>query len=195
MKARPSAAAAFILMVVLLTAAVCLGAYRHWSARRSDVAESLSSLTDVLDARVEVAHNILTVASRHLPLREGGLETQSHSGADIRKDIAILSDPAASLSAKASANVKLSADAGDVLAALAGMASVLSDDRDLMYAKQMLPQALEQSADWAGKAAYNAEAEAYNTELVGSFSGRLARLMGVRTVEQFIPAGEEEGQP
>ncbi len=195
MRIKPAAAAAFALMLLMFAAAVGVGAHRHWSGRREAVGETLTSLTDMLSARVEVAHNILTVASRHASLDDLTAEEIRTRMADIRAHIAVLSGRTGSLREKADANAEFSRDAGALLATLAAQPSVRADDRDLMYVEQMLPQALEQSAYWTGEAAYNTEAAAFNSEMDGTFSGRLAQLLGVNCAEQFIPSDGEAGQP
>ena len=70
-----------------------------------------------------------------------------------------------------------------VLTALAALPSVQDDDRDLQYVTQMLPQALEQSERLAEQAAYNQAATEFNQGLTGSFSGRIAQLLGITRAE------------
>ena len=68
----------------------------------------------------------------------------------------------ASLPEKAQASALLSQNADALLLILSSLPSVQADDRDLMYAESYLPQMLEES-----------------------FSGMLARLLGVKPAEEF----------
>lgn len=55
------------------------------------------------------------------------------------------------------------------------------------YVTGLLPQALDQSAQWADDGMYNEAAGAFNKRLNGSFSGFLARLLGMTEAALFTP--------
>ena len=187
MHKKSTALLAFVLMIALVLAALSWGGYKHWSTQRKQVDQTLGTLSDMLTTRREVITNILTVAARHLPKDDALI-------AVVEKDKNLLAGTQ-SLPLKAAANERLSQNAQALLAALAKTPSVVSDVRDSMYVNQMLPQALEQSASMVQEAAYNAQAESFNRQIGESFSGSLARFLGVRPAQQFLPDPLPEVKP
>ena len=58
------------------------------------------------------------------------------------------------------------------------------------YAENYLPQMMEQSEEKTAGANYNAAAREFNQKLNGTFSGWLAKLLGIRPAEEFAAAKE-----
>ncbi len=171
---------AVLLMVCLVLCAVGYGAQSGWSNERSAVENSLVSLDAMLHTRIETANNVLTVASRHLPEGDEMLVA-------LRKDRAVL-ESKVQLSEKADANNALGTHARALLTALAALDSVKNDSRDLMYVTSLLPQMLEESEERTSQAAYNEVARDFNERLYQDhFSGFIARLLGVKPAEEFVP--------
>lgn len=174
---------AFVLMVVLVIASVGIGAYRGWSQERARVEETYAGLENMLQTRVETAYNVLTVAKRH-----------PDAGAERIRQVEQLKDlleSGASLPAKAKANQQLSQDAAELLAHLSALSSVQNDSRDKMYVESYLPQMLEQSEEKTAGANYNSAAREFNQKLNSTFSGFLAKLMGIQPAEEFM--ADKEG--
>lgn len=168
---------AFLVMLLLFAAAFGIGAYRGYLDEKLQVELALSSLNEVLTSRVEMGHNLLTVASRHLGDDEPLL-------ASLREQIAILSGTAG-LNAKSKANAQLAGDSKALLAKLEGTESLQNDQRDYRYVTGLLPRGFEQSAQWTDEAAYNAAARDYNQRLLGTVNGFAARMLGIEPAEYF----------
>lgn len=183
MHKRSTAALAFIIMLCLIALALLWGARKGWIEERRQVDSSLGSLEDRLKARGEVAANILAVAKRHLPPSEPLVQ-------GLKADMEQLADKKNGLADKLAASGKLSRDALLLLNLLDRQPTLIGDSRDSMYVKQLLPQQLEQTASAGWEAEYNLQADNYNRGLENSFSGRLARLLGVDRVERLL--GEAE---
>lgn len=169
---------AFIIMLVLLSVAVMWGAYAGWSAERSQVESSMDTLYEMLGARQEIGNNILTVAQRHLQKEDALLRS-------LREDIAELGK-SSDFETLAAVNVRFEQDARALLKRMGELPSLKADERDSMYAMQMLPQALEQSARMTEQADYNLQAEEFNRSMNSRFSGKLARMLGIDYAQQFI---------
>jgi hypothetical protein len=170
---------AFLLMLCLVIIAVGVGAYQGWSEERAQVEETCAGLEKMLSTRVESAYNLLSVARRHLP----ETDEQFIAIANARDVL----EGNASLPEKARANALLAENADALLKTLSVLPSVQADSRDQMYVKSYLPQMLEDSEALAAGAAYNTAAAAFNRQLEESFSGMLARMLGVKPAEEFIP--------
>ena len=181
MKGSARTVLAFLAMLVMMLAAFAIGAYRGYFNDRLQVELALSSLSDVLTTRIEMGHNLLTVAGRHLDEEEAMLQS-------VKKDIADLSS-SVTLDAKASANERLTRDSKALLILLENTDSVKADQRDLRYVTGLLPRGFEQSAQWADAAQYNAAANEFNTRLEGTINGRVAQLLGIDTAELFGNGG------
>lgn len=184
MRRKSTAIAALLLMLVLLASALGIGAYKGWAEEYRQVLDAQSSLVDMLTACREVAYNIATVAKRHISPDDPLLQS-------IRESLQVL-ESGESLPRKAAANQRLAADAQQVLTKLESLSSVQNDERDSMYVENLLPQALEQSAQWTQETLYNQRALSFNKGLQGSFSGMIARLLGVKEAEFFLPPGEDK---
>ena len=169
---------AVVLLIVLVLFAVCFGAYRGWSGERARVEENYSGLEDVLPDRVEVANYVLTVAKRHLP-RNSELIVR------LENDLAILDRKTSSLVDKASANAALTRDADALLESLKELESLQADARDLDYVNNYLPKKLGESESKILDTNYNIDAEDFNQRLNGTFSGWIAKIMGVKPLEIF----------
>lgn len=168
---------AFIAMLLMLALAFGIGAYRGLYAEKVQVELALSSLSDVLAARVEMGYNLLTVAGRHLREDDQMLFA-------VREEIAVL-EGTGSLTAMAQANAQLAKDSKQLLTHLAQQASVKDDARDFSYVTSLLPRGFEQSAQWADATKYNAAARAYNSRLNGTFTGQVASALGVEPAFLF----------
>ncbi len=172
------AGAAFFLMILMVAVSVVIGAYRGWNEERAMVKETRAGLEEMLQARVESAYNVLTVAGRHLPQdQEAVLRLRAARG---------MLEGRASLSEKAAANEELTQAAQDVLSLLVQAESVQNDSRDKMYAESYLPQMLAQSEEKTAGAQYNIAAAQFNERLNASFSGKIAALLGIDMAEEFI---------
>ena len=172
------AGAAFFLMVLMMVSGVVLGAYRGWSEESALVRETRAGLESMLKARVESAYNVLTVAGRHLPADDGAVMRLRAARDTLEGN--------ASLSEKAAANEELTRAAKEVLSLLMAAESVQNDSRDRMYAESYLPQMLSQSEEKTAGAQYNIAAAQFNERLKGSFSGKIASLLGIHMAEEFI---------
>lgn len=172
---------AFFLMLLLLFAAVAIGAYRGFAGDKAQVELALNSLAGVLETRVEMGHNLLTVAGRHLNDSDPLIQT-------VENDLAELSGQAPLLE-KASVNERFAQNADALLKALEASPGVRADERDLGYVTGLLPRGLEQSARWADAAQYNKAAAEFNNRLKSQLNGRLAMLLGVREAELFTLGG------
>ena len=177
MKGTARAVLAFLAMLVLLALAFGIGAYRGLYNEKLQVELALSSLQDVLDTRVEMGLNLLTVAARHLAEADPLMQA-------IREDIGLLV-PGGSLEDIASANDRLSQDSKALLQRLEAQPSLQADERDLRYVTGLLPRGFEQSAQWADAGRYNQAARAYNERLTGTLTGQVAWLLGVEEAALF----------
>lgn len=173
-----NAVLAFAVMIVLLSAAVMWGAYKGWSGERRQVESSMNTLYEMLGARREIGNNILTVAQRHLQKEDALVRS-------LREDIAELNKNT-DFETLAKANARFERDARALLDHLSLQPSLKADERDSMYALQMLPQALEQSSRMTEQAEYNQQAAAFNQSMESRFSGRIARFMGIDDTKQFV---------
>ena len=170
--------AALALLIALACAAVGVGAYRGWIQERAAVEETYAGLTEMLEARVEAAYNLLVVARRHLDADAPEIQAVARERDTLEN--------AAALSEKAAANAALTRDGQALLDRLSALESVRQDERDKMYVDSFLPQLLAQSEERAAGAVYNTAARAFNQALRGSFSGKIASLLGVKAAEEFI---------
>lgn len=167
-----------LLMIGMIIGAVCWGAVKNWSHERSVVESKSVSLTAMLEARVEVAYNILTVAKRHMTSDNALIKA-------VEKDRNVLEGDG-TLREKAIANERFTGNASALLSALEAVESVKNDSRDSMYVSQLLLQALIQSQERTAQAEYNQAASDFNDRLDSSFSGKLARFLGTSRSEEFI---------
>lgn len=195
---------AFILMVCLILFSVGFGAYRGFSRDRAEVEKAYEGLNElvtspnarleeVLFPRIEAANAILTVARRHLADTDEAVQA-------LTRDRDALAGQT-TLAEKSEANLRFTRHAEALLTLLARQESVQQDARDLAYVdqpgylrtllKNSEAQASEEQFSQAVQAftdavdEYNRAADDYNSEIQGSFSGWIARLLGVKTVERF----------
>ena len=170
---------AFALMIVLIAGSVVYGAYKGWNKEIKPVQETYAGLESMLQTRIESAYNVLAVARRHVA------ET-NEAYRKVNEDRERLEDSRASLSEKAAANESLALDAAALLDELKNMDSVRADERDRMYVESYLPQMLAQSEEKTASAVYNQAAADFNSRLNRTFSGLIAKLIGVKPAEEFI---------
>ncbi len=169
---------AFVLMVILVVGSVIFGAYRGWSDERARVNETYAGLESMLQTRVETAYNILAVAKRHVPETDEGYQR-------VSMDLGQLDNAYTDLGRKAEANDALGRDAAALLKALGELDSVKQDSRDKMYVDNYLPQMLSESEQMTVGATYNQAAAEFNGRINRTFSGFLAKLMGIKPAEVF----------
>lgn len=179
MKKAPAFVLGLLLLLLLAAASVAIGAAKGYRQEKAQVESAMASLDALFSSRVETGHNLLTVARRHLPQDEALIKA-------VEADITELS-AGGQRQNKAEANARLETHADELLGMLEKTASVQDDARDLGYVTGLLPQALDQSAQWADAAGYNQAAAAYNERLNGSFTGRVAMLLGVTEAALFLP--------
>ena len=168
---------AFLLMVILVVLSVGFGAYRGWSQERAKVEETSAGLESMLRTRVESAYNVLAVARRHL---DAGDEAMRRVASD-RDSL----ENAAAMAQRSQANDALTQDVNALLEKLSALPTVQSDSRDSWYVSQYLPQMMAQSEEKTVGANYNSAAREFNQKLNSTFSGFLAKLMGIRPAEEF----------
>ncbi len=168
-----------VLLILMLALALFIGAFKGFRQDKSQVESALGSLEAVFTSRVETGNNLLTVARRHLPEGDAMMTT-------LAQDVQTISGQAP-LPQRAEANFRLEKDARALLNALENSPSVQADSRDMGYVTGLLPQALDQSAQWADAGKYNEAASAFNKRLNNSFSGILARLLGMTEAPLFTP--------
>ena len=169
---------AILLMVILVVLSVGFGAYRGWSQERAKVEETSAGLESMLRTRVESAYNVLAVASRHL---DAGDEALSR----VVRDRDALENASAAMAQRSQANDALTRDVNALLEKLSALPTVQSDSRDSWYVSQYLPQMMAQSEEKTVGANYNSAAREFNQKLNSTFSGFLAKLMGIRPAEEF----------
>ncbi len=169
---------AFAIMVVLIIASVLFGAYKGWSGEKAHVDATYAGLESMLQTRVETAYNILSVAKRHLSDTDEGYLR-------VVMDRDEIDNQYNDLSRKAKANDALTKDAAALLAQLKAMESVQKDSRDKMYVESYLPQMLAESEERTVGAVYNQAAANFNNRINGTFSGFLAKLMGIKPASVF----------
>jgi len=163
---------AFVIMLVMLCIALCIGANKAWRKNREGVDASFAVWQESMQLRTETAYNLLTVAKRYLPEESDLIRA-------VRTDLSGMENDASSaVNQRAAAGAAFVADAGALLKALAENTAVQQDSRDSMYVNLMLPQAVEQCSDESSLNAYNTAASGYN-DAMRCFSGLLARLTGV----------------
>ena len=175
---------AVLLLIALVLFAVGFGAYRGWSQERARVEETYAGLETMLHTRVEAAYNLLAVACREKYMQNADAELRDAVGR-VKEDRDVL-ESGASLRKKAEANESLTRDAQALLAKLAALPPVQADERDRMYVGSYLPQMMEQSEEKTAGANYNTAAAEFNKKLNSTFSGMIAKVLGIRPAETFL---------
>lgn len=168
-------AIACAIMVVMLCCALLMGANKGWTKEKTPVDTARSELMETVQARIETAYNLLTVAGRYMS-RDDALY------AAMQQDLTSMEKGKENL--RMISMEQFSSDAKALLSALSARPEVQSDSRDFMYVSQMLPQAVEQCLNGTAAQNYNAAAQHYNDRM-NSFSGLLARLTGVKQAALF----------
>lgn len=169
---------AFALMLALIAGGVLYGAYKGWTAERVPVEETYAGLESMLQTRIESAYNVLAVAKRHV-----AVDDEAYQKVDA--DRSRLENASSTLKEKAAANDDLARDAAALLDKLAKTDSVQADARDKMYVESYLPQMLAQSEEKTVGAAYNQAAADFNSRINHTFSGMLAKLLGIQPAQEF----------
>jgi hypothetical protein len=181
MKKAPAFVFGLLLLLLLTAASIAVGATKGYQQEKAQVESTMASLDALFSSRVETGYNLLTVARRHLSKDEALLKA-------VEVDILDLSSQG-QWQRKVEANAHLETNAKDLLKALEQAPGVQADARDLGYVTGLLPQALDQSAQWADAAGYNQAAKAYNERLNSSITGRIAKMLGVTEAALFLPEG------
>ncbi|HSK67985.1 MAG TPA: hypothetical protein VLA21_01855 [Candidatus Limnocylindria bacterium] len=181
MKRSSAAVLGVLVLLAFAAASLAYGAYKGYGAEKARVESALTSLDATYSARVETGNNILTVARRHAASDHPLL-------AAVRDEVTALS-ASGPRPQKAQANARLEESARALLKELEALPSVRQDARDYAYVTGLLPQALDQSAQWADAAKYNEAAAAFNQRLTGTLAGRLARLLGISEAAVMSAAG------
>ncbi len=152
--------------------------HRQRAVRRVQGVDAYAGLESMLQTRVETAYNILAVAKRHVPETDEAYQR-------VSMDLSQLDNQYNDLSRKAEANDALGRDAAALLKNLSQLDTVKNDNRDAMYVDNYLPQMLSESEQMTVGATYNQAAAEFNGRINRTFSGFLAKLMGVRPAEVF----------
>lgn len=174
-------AIAFALMLVMLCCSLLYGAHKHWRDEQVNMIRQTQALEAELSVRAETAHNLLTVAYRHLS-KDDALCVA------VKDAAAALCDTALPLAERMDACTLLTEKAQSLLSAVSSLDSVQADSREQMYAALILPQAVEQFSDMSAFSAYETAVNDYNAGLKGSVSGILAQVLGYREAPELHKA-------
>lgn len=169
-------ALAVMFMLITLGLAIGLGAYRGYKKEYKNGERALSSLNELFELKRELAYNVKTVAKRHAYDEKSANDMIELADSLVREK---------SLSKRQQLSEKLGKSIDAELKKLSEQQSVQNDDRDSFYVSKYFPQLLEQSNKWTDSGAYNEYARSFNSSLNESFSGRIARLLGVSSLEYF----------
>jgi hypothetical protein len=180
MQKKPWTALTFLLMIVMIAGSMGWGAVKHWSVERDNINTQLAALSNQLVKKVEIASNILTVASRHLSADSAIISTLS-------ADIKVLKGNAG-LSEKVKADLLFTKHMKDALSALEATDAGMETNFDYGYIKQRFPYDLENIQEDTIET-YRASVDQYNSGLTGSLSGSLARVFGISPIGNAILVG------
>ncbi|MBQ4552165.1 MAG: TPM domain-containing protein [Clostridia bacterium] len=164
-------AIAFVLMILMVCAALFNGAHRHWQEEKAVLLKETQALEAAMNLRAETAQNLLSIARRHLAPEHALCQS-------VASERAKIGNAALPMAERTAALAQWTQDAKTLLQELALLPSLQQDSRDQMYVQLMLPQAVEQCEENVTFTAYDQAAEKYNTGLGGSFRGVLAHLIG-----------------
>lgn len=176
MKIRLSTILSIIACLALCAGALCVGAYRGWSAERDSALAALTAggeMRTQLENRGMDAANLAVVAARHLAADDAELTA-------LRKASSTL------LSGTEDAEIILQADAVITDVALRfsqelpALPSVQQSSRDKTYVT-MLTSLLGKKSGLTHT--YTLLVEDYNQRLESSLTGRLAMLLGVSPLD------------
>lgn len=163
-----------LLSAALAVGAVCLGARNGWLKEREKAISAFSGdeSTDSFENRAMDAANLYVVAARHLSADDPLLTA-------LQECRATLQSPAASSTAKAQADIALTATVQALASKLEAESSVQANVRDQVYI-DTLTRTLTQGRD---AAAYALSAQDFNRRLQGSLTGNLAMKLGVTLID------------
>lgn len=181
MKAHLSTILSIVLCVVLVAAAVCIGAVRGWSDDRSEVLNALSAdgeMRALLETRAMDAANLAVVAARHLPADDADLTA-------LREASALMLSNAAQTEQLLQADDVITDAALRLADELPALSTVQSSRRDRAYVS-MLTGTLSKKTALSHR--YTLLVEDFNQRLSSSLSGKLAMLLGVDP----LPGADEE---
>ena len=172
-------AIAFALMLLMLICALLFGANKAFVQKKAEVDAAYGQMKNAVVLNAETAHNLLTVAKRHLSADNALILS-------VKSDLDVMEDASRTAIDKANVWQQFVDHAQALLDTLREKQSVKNDSRDYMYAAQMLPQAVDMCRDMSSVKVYNEAAKAYNDALSGSFSGLLAGITGMDAAELIV---------
>lgn len=186
MKNRLSIILSCLLCAALAAAAVCIGAYRGWSAEREEALTALTTdgeMHALLETRAMDAANLAVVAARHLPADDEELSA-------LRAASALMLSGTAGPEELLLADDALTAAALQLADELPGLASVQASTRDRAYVS-MLTGTLGPKTGLAQRCAELVEG--FNQRLTSELTGRLAMMLGVSPLPMGADTGTDEG--
>jgi len=167
---------AFVLMLVMICCALINGSYRHWRERCDMAAMYYDAIDQQIDLNIRTAHNLHTVAARHL-------EADNTALSSLKEVIGQMSDAEKELSYKVRMCDRFVQIAKPLLDSLVTLPTVQEDSRDSMYVFGMLPQAVTECENRQAFDYYDQYAMAFNNELSSTLTGFFAGIVGVDTME------------
>ncbi|MBR5230633.1 MAG: hypothetical protein IKW00_00095 [Clostridia bacterium] len=168
--------AAFVLMLVMVCCALIYGSYKHWEERCDLAAMYFDSVDQQIDLNIRTAHNLHTVAARHL-------DADSTVLSSLKDVIGQMSDGEKELSYKVRMCERFAQIAKPLLESLVTLPTVQQDSRDYMYASQMLPQAVAECEKRDAFENYDLYAMSFNEERASTFTGLMAKIGGVDALQ------------
>lgn len=168
MKITLSHIVSILICLVLVAAAVCIGAVRGWSSERDGLQSDMNAL---LEIRAMDAANLCVVAARHVPGDADLVRLQAAS--------ALLLGNSGSFEERTAADEVITEAALALTNRLASMPTVQSNKRDSGYVA-MFTDVLNVRSSLARK--LGPEVSDFNNRLSGDLTGKLAMLLGVSTL-------------
>ena len=173
MKIRLSHILSLLLCIMLIAAAVCIGAYRGWSAERESALTFLTTggeLQSLLENRALDAGNLAIVAARHLPADNADLLS-------LRSASTLLLSGSSDALAIIDADRTITDVALRFARELPALTSMQHSQRDTAYVRRF-GDVLGQPSNVSQ--AYASQVDDFNQRLTSSLMGRLSMLLGVR---------------
>lgn len=173
---------ALALTLCLVAGGVVIGARRGWTSQQADVnalRDGTGGLTEILAYQAADASNLLVVARRHMNAKDPLLVAMEGA-----RDT--LASATASVTAKQAAGGELLHLAASLSEALHATPSFNESTRDQNYLVSLLRD-LHMLAASVSITEYNKAADAYNTDMANSFSGRVAMTAGISPIPLYAP--------
>ena len=178
MKHKGMTALCALLCALLTLSAVALGAWRGWQGERRETLSAFTAnaaMTEYLEERAMDAANLRVVAQRHLPAEDADV-------AALQQARKTLTEAGAEVEALAAADAALTRTAASLGQRLPQLDSVQRSSRDQAYVTTLTRALMHSENIMDG---YNAQVEAFNTRLNTSFTGWIARLLGVQPLSPY----------